>query len=259
MTKTKKLRRPLTMCAFGGDMDDEEKQQYAQTAGIAGSLGSGILDAVANRNDFGNMSTGTMMGKTALQGAAMGSRFGPLGTVAGTVLGAGLGLLQGGKLRRQERDIRSANVRNTLINENNYSAALIGANPELVSGYKGASMFAAGGDIKAPLASADMQGGTATSLSSDSVELNGNSHAQGGIQIPQVGAEVEGGETAKGSYVFSKELGFAKLHRPIAKAIGVIEKKPQTPERINSLRRLERQENELAMAQESVKALHRLS
>jgi hypothetical protein len=104
-----------------------------------------------------------------------------------------------------------------------------------------------------------MQGGTATSLSSDSVELNGNSHAQGGIQIPQVGAEVEGGETARGSYVFSKELGFAKLHRPVAKAIGIIEKKPQTPERINSLRRLKQQENELAMAQESVKALNRLS
>lgn len=114
-----------------------------------------------------------------------------------------------------------------------------------------------GGEIgtnKAPLSALDMKGGTAKSLSTDNTELVGNSHAEGGIDIPEMGAEVEGNETTHDNYVFSDKLGFAALHKPIARAKGKIEEKPATKERINSLRLLMGREQALKQQQEMVKA-----
>ena len=65
--------------------------------------------------------------------------------------------------------------------------------------------------------------------------------------------EVEGGETTVGDYVFSKKLGFADLHKPIARAKGKIEAKPMTPERVNALRRLKNEERSMVMSQEYFK------
>lgn len=96
-------------------------------------------------------------------------------------------------------------------------------------------------------------GGTIKGLNSNGVEFVGNNHENGGIQLPAMGAEVENNETAAGNFVFSDNLGFAKLHRPIAKAIGKIEKKPQTPDRINALQLLRDREERLALNQESYK------
>jgi Glycine zipper len=105
-----------------------------------------------------------------------------------------------------------------------------------------------------PLTRHFMSGGVATPLSSDNTQFNGDSHEEGGIKIPALGAETEGGETTKDNYVFSKDLGFAALHKPIALAKGKIEKKPQTPDRVNALQRLNAREAKLAMAQEMMKA-----
>ncbi len=66
--------------------------------------------------------------------------------------------------------------------------------------------------------------------------------------------EVEGGETIKGDYVYSKELGFAQLHRPIMKAKGKIEAKPATRERMNSIKLLNEKEGMLEQAQEFFKS-----
>jgi hypothetical protein len=110
-----------------------------------------------------------------------------------------------------------------------------------------------GGNITAPLARVFMQGGSAKSLSSDTAVLKGPSHEQGGIGIPELGANIEGGETTSGNFVFSKRLGFAQAHMPIAKAKGIIEKKPMTFERMNSLKRLNAREQELALTQEYLK------
>ena len=112
----------------------------------------------------------------------------------------------------------------------------------------------ASANSKHPFVDQTLSGGYAKPLSSSATEFIGNSHAQGGIQIPDMGAEVEDGETTAGNFVFSKELGFAKLHRPIAKAIGKIEKKPQTRERVEALNRLKKREQDLATAQEEYKA-----
>ena len=115
------------------------------------------------------------------------------------------------------------------------------------------------GDEEAPLSAQESQGGTAQSLSSDNTQIQGPSHEQGGVQFPQSGAELEGGETTKDNFVFSKELGFAALHKPLAKAKGLIEKKPLTMERKNSLDLLDKREKRLALSQEMFKKMHGIS
>jgi hypothetical protein len=119
--------------------------------------------------------------------------------------------------------------------------------------------FATGGQLDAPLSRKYMQGGYARSLSSDGTEILGNSHRQGGVKIPEAGAEVEGGEVTKGNYVFSDRLGFAKEARKLATAKGKIEQKPMTEERVNSIRLLNRKENQLILAQEYFKQQHKIA
>jgi hypothetical protein len=78
------------------------------------------------------------------------------------------------------------------------------------------------------------------------------------VKFPDIQAEMEGGETTDGAYVFSKKLGFAAIHKPIAKAIGKIEHKALTPERINSLKLLREKENHLKASQEFIRKLYKL-
>lgn len=94
--------------------------------------------------------------------------------------------------------------------------------------------------------------------SSSTAEVHGPSHENGGVPVPGMNAEVEGGETLAGDYVFSDELGFAKLHKPIALAKGKIEKKPATRERLNTLKLLNEKENNLKLMQEYVKSKNNL-
>jgi len=119
---------------------------------------------------------------------------------------------------------------------------------------EGIAPMANGGDVKEPaLAGMPMKGGYAKQLSSTNTEMVGNSHAEGGITVPQLGVELEDNETTNGNYVYSDKLGFADIHRKIARAKGKIEKKPATQERVNSMNRLEAREKMLAEMQEYVK------
>lgn len=94
-----------------------------------------------------------------------------------------------------------------------------------------------------------------TPLSSNSVEANGPSHERGGIDLPSYNSEVEGKETIADDYVFSHRLGFAQIHKPIAKAKGKIEGKAPTQERLNALNRLQGAEQRLKQRQELVKQI----
>jgi len=98
-------------------------------------------------------------------------------------------------------------------------------------------------------------GGNIESLSSENSEVVGNSHEEGGVKIPELGVELEGGETLSNDFVFSEELGFAQKHKPIAKAIGKIEKKPNTVLTSNTLDRLKEREEQLKVEQEHTKGL----
>jgi hypothetical protein len=110
-----------------------------------------------------------------------------------------------------------------------------------------------GGQNRSPLNDYITSGGQAKPLSSENAVIKGNSHAEGGVVMPGLDAEVEGGESTLNNFIFSKKLGFADRHIPIAKAKGIIEKKPRTLERANSLRRLMQREQDLAAEQEDYK------
>ncbi len=100
-------------------------------------------------------------------------------------------------------------------------------------------------------------GGSLNKLSSINTEVVGPSHEQGGVKLPSLNAELEGGETTSGDFVFSEELGFAKKHKPIAKAIGRTEKlleiNPNDNIASNTLNRLLENENQLKIDQETLK------
>lgn len=106
-------------------------------------------------------------------------------------------------------------------------------------------------------------GGNVQQLSKNIVEFKGNSHEMGGIKEPVVngrvleGAEVEGGETMQGNFIFSEELGFAQRHKPLAKMLGKLEKKTQSNpnDKINNstIARVNSQINSLKKEQEETK------
>lgn len=93
-------------------------------------------------------------------------------------------------------------------------------------------------------------GGKLKRVNSDTVEVEGNTHAEGGVKLPN--AEVEDEETIAGNYVFSDILGFAEQHKPIARQIGKIERKPLNRERRVSLEILRKKEATLRNEQEQV-------
>lgn len=97
-------------------------------------------------------------------------------------------------------------------------------------------------------------GGDLVPMSRHTSMVQGPSHAAGGVGVPAMNAEVEGGETTSGNFVFSKELGFADAHKPIAKALGAVEKKGSSVVNDNTLRLLKSKEQQLMAQQEQMKA-----
>lgn len=249
-------------------------------------IGSSILDSNANVNqETGAKSQGAYVGSGALKGAGMGAQIGSIIPGVGTVIGAGLGAVAGtiggiftGKEQRAKllNEAINTNAQEQSSNEQ-MSGARNAADPSLSKGISNASYFvnggqlqrstgkmadymrssislkAMGGGLPAPVVGAITQGGTAISLSSDNAVINGPSHADGGVDMPQINSQLEGGESTVGDFVFSKKLGFAKQAIPLARAKGTIEKKPLTQDRYNALNLLRKKEQELMQAQEGMK------
>jgi hypothetical protein len=244
MKKTK-LRK---LYAEGGFME-KNNAMFGAVSGV----GAGILSGFAPTNR--TPSIGFSAAQGGLSGAAMGSQFGPVGTM----VGAGAGLIYGGVAgavnRRNERIGDARNFRETELTEKARQNAEIAGDPSLVRGNRGAQYYAAGGTLQDLNAVNGIKsfGGKLRPLSGDTAEVEGNTHAEGGVQLPQYNAELEDGETMSGPRIFSHDLGFAQLHRPLAKAIGKIEKKAATPERINALDRLKDKELALYEQQEQLK------
>lgn len=116
--------------------------------------------------------------------------------------------------------------------------------------YTGTQIMKQGGSL---LSNIKTNGGSMLPMSKDTTLASGKSHTQGGIELPNLGAELEGGETTSKDYVFSKALGFAQLHKPIARAEGKIQNKPATAERMKSLELLGERTERLKATQEMVK------
>lgn len=224
------------------------------------SLLGPTVDSLDPGNAYGRQHTATTALKGALSGAAAGTSIMPgIGTLAGGAVGALTGFISGNQARKQEEAMRFNQSLMERDQQLKRSAAVIAADPALVTGNRGAEFYAHGGQLKKSYYnSVKAVGGSLRPLSSNSAEVVGPSHQQGGVDLPQYNSEVEGGETLQGDYVFSDRLGFARRHRQLAKAIGKIEEKPATPDRINSLRRLHQSVENLKALQEQIRTQNNL-
>lgn len=218
-------------------MSEESAQGVKAQQGAGSTIGKDIGSALGEGG-------GKAIGETA--GGLLGSFAGPLGSVVGGLLGGAVDSLIdsfGGKSSEEEQAERAAAMAKVRATDAEGRARFInydqGSNQNQIAKF--------GGPIKRY-----KPGGQLVPLSSESVEVQGQSHEQGGVNLGQ-GVEVEGGETIKDNYVFSEELGFAKIHKPIARAIGRLEKKPSSIAVNNSLRILKQKEEALEQQQESVK------
>lgn len=202
------------------------------------------------------------MGKGAAMGAKIGSVIPGVGTAigagAGAVIGGVAGYFQGKKTGAEKKKNEAGWQANYMKTEQNR----INANSSRYQDFKptNSGYYANGGSLaKNFMAQQKAVGGNLVPLSSDAVEVKGPSHANGGVQLPEMGAEVEGKEVIKDDYVFSDQLGFAKEAKRLAKAKGTIENKPATRERINTLKLLQDKENQLKLAQEYIRKQYNLA
>lgn len=226
--------------------------------GIGTQLGAALIASRAQKKNNPN-STYTYDGqnrtaegaKGIASGFALGNKIVPgIGGAVGAFAGGIYGIAKGSKMDKQakldrgyqdqmfkrSRDLEMEG-RQRLQGEQQYG--------------RNTQMYATGGNLSSKfLAGLNPD---ISQTSSSTTEINGKSHKDGGVEIPNMNAEVEKGETTSGDYVFSKQLGFAKIHKPIARAKGMIEEKPMTASRINSLKLLAEKEQKLSMAQEYIK------
>lgn len=136
-----------------------------------------------------------------------------------------------------------------MANKEDYSGTIV-KRANFAKNFGGKKAY--GGSIKVDnVETQQVPGGNLKDMNSHSVEVEGKSHEQGGVQLPE--AEVEGGETISNGFVFSKSLGFADLHKPIAKALGKLENKPMDPIRRKTMNILQGREQGLMLSQEFLK------
>lgn len=253
------LQKRYRHYATGSDM--KSSTDIANGVGAVGAFAGSTIDALSPADNYGKRSGFANIGGGIAKGAATGAQFGPWGAAIGAGVGAITGLVANKQQKEMANRLRSQESIRDMQMAQQQSQARVSANPSIVYGNQGTLMngyYAAGGNLMAStnnVAKQPMEGGSATALNSSAAEINGPSHEEGGVQIPGMQSEVEGKETTNGSYVFSERLGFAQLHKPIAKAIGKIEKKALAPERINSLKLLKSQENNLKLSQEYMKRI----
>jgi hypothetical protein len=223
-----------------------------------------MLGQGANAMDQGTPTSAPSTASTLIKGAASGASLGTsIAPGIGTAIGAGAGLITGLITDRKNKQIaQRAGFHQQLLQEQmirNNSAAVIGNNPALVTGQPGEEFYASGGFLKNRYYdSVKAVGGNLNSMSASSAEVQGPSHEQGGVDLPQYNSELEGGESIQGDYVFSKRLGFADVHKKLAKAVGKIEKKPATADRINALNSLNNRIQSLQQLQEQIRQQNNL-
>lgn len=250
-----------------------------RTVGAAAGMGAGFVNAIDPGNEYGVQSTAGAGLSGALSGAAAGAALGPPGIIGGAVIGGITSLISNGaKADEQEYQEGLANRRfNEKVNKD--IANKIAINP-LLLGDPNATMYRRGGTIKGqPAGKFALQGtllgkyrGVRSSVPSVAIKPNrmmesggiiptdtqgravieGPSHDNGGVKVPELGIELEGGETLDGDFVFSKELGFADKHKKIMKAMEST-KKDTTPLSRSTYDKLAQQEEKLKGHQESLK------
>lgn len=259
--KYKKLENGGTKFSNGVDIGNSALQMASMGVQMFGDQGNefGVKD------DFAATGGGAITG--AASGATMGSMAGPAGIVIGAGIGGISGAIKGGKLNQEakERQALYEEQRKQLAiqdSQNQWQQTL--NNGFQMQGNMNAQKYAKNGGL---LSIMYKNGGNVQQLSKTNVQFNGNSHENGGIKEPLVngvrldGTEVEGKESMSTSngqkFVFSENLGFAQQHKPLARAMGKIEKKlksnPNDPISKRTLNSLKEREEQLKVKQEETK------
>ncbi len=224
--------------------------------GEVGNFLGDTADVLTPTNQYGvksNFNAGLSGGlKGAGQGAAIGTMIAP---GIGTVIGGAAGLIGGaitsvvGNNRQREEAAKNQSLYEMMMNKQ-YASKL--SNYDTTGSNQNQIYAKLGGNV--PISNHLSIGGKLDKLSSNRFEVNGRTHEEGGVKFPNINAELEDGETVSGDYVFSEVLGFADKHKPIAKMIGKMEKKPDNPITRQTIDFLKQKENRLKEDQEQVKA-----
>jgi hypothetical protein len=213
----KRIRRYVEL-AGGGPIP--QPLPYAQLGEFAGSAYDSLTptDQYGAKSDF-NAGLGSAL-KGAGTGAAIGSVIPGVGTAVGAIVGGGIGAIKGIRDNNQAQAY-GVGVRKLQAQQQDEFARMRLANYD--QGSNNNQIYAKMGGVIPLNDDKFALGGNINKLSEENAEVTGNSHEQGGVRIsPRV--ELEGGETVNKDFVFSEELGFAQRHKPIARAIGKMEK-----------------------------------
>lgn len=228
-------------------------------AGMIAGMGSQMIDVFAQPDRFGIPTTGASVAKKTLSGAALGTSILPgWGTAIGAVGGAAMGLIEGSKNRELKGQMRAAEHRMMMQNIQGRSSSML--IPETRFGEVNKGYYRTGGQLPAK---GSNTGAGLKPLSSTDAAIEGPQHEQGGVPIPGFDAVAEGGESKDGDFIFSDKLmlgkkSFAEHHKKLAKAQGILERRPKTPEQVNSVRAMQQQKDKLARTQELYKALYNI-
>lgn len=244
-TKVKRvIKGKKKLLDTGGYIYDDNKSEFANM--VAQNAHLSKMNNEARNEQAGTMtdginsemeSVGATAGMSALSGASTGmSIAGPMGALAGTVIGAGAGVMSANKRnvakfnatsdiennRRQQEKLQA--TEDAKFQSDAYANVLENSN---TTGRKGVKYFAKGGNLPNDQVYAG-KGGNLKELSSDVDIIKGKSHAQGGVDLKANGkviAEAEGDEVIKDdNMVFSDKLGYAKIAEKIAKKKAKFEK-----------------------------------
>jgi len=236
-----------------------EQQNIATGVGQGAAIVGSLADSLGPADTYGKKSLSSNILGNAGKYASAGATFGPWGAAAGAAVGIAKGIFDNGQQQKAADAARyQEQVQQSRTNQAQL-AARYNANPNLLRGNTNSTYYANGGPLATKylgqqnVANQETQGGDANPISSTASEFDGPSHEDGGIQIPGQQAEVEGNESSENGYVFSDRLGFAAPHKKLARAIGKIEQKTMSPERITSLKLLRGEINNLRQQQEQVK------
>lgn len=228
---------------------------YAQLGQFAGDT----VDTLSPPDKYGVKSDGAAIGGGALKGAGTGAALGSVVPGVGTAVGAVAGAVIGGIGGALGND-KAKKERTKAIERYNYQVNQTAARPYIGYDTEGSNQHQIyaeyGGAVKPTIY---LDGGELKPMSRDSVEIEGNSHEEGGVQLgPQT--EVEGDETMKGNFVYSDSLpangkgqSFADVHKGLAKTKGKLQEKYKSPVVNNTLALLDRKEEALKLQQETLK------
>ena len=262
-----------------GGLFGKNPTKTVDTINTISALGTGFIGAVDPGDEYGVQSSAGAGISGALSGAAAGAVAGPIGMGVGAVVGGVTSLISNGEKAKQRDYDQRQKKRKYNEQVDKEIDARIASDPRLL-GDTNATMYKLGGTLKGkPAGKFALQGtllgkyrGERSAVPNITINPNrmmenggiipvdtegraiieGNSHEEGGVKVPELGVELEGGETIDGDFVFSEELGFADKHKKIMKAMKKTEN-DNTPLANHTREVLAEQEEKLKAHQELLK------